>query len=86
MLGISPERDQQFSRQRHDADAAHGLTDSVRAQGVIQPVLVRRRHAGGFELIAGERRWRAARDAGLATVPALVRDVTPEMRPIVSRA
>jgi ParB family transcriptional regulator, chromosome partitioning protein len=61
-------------RQRHDAESAHGLADSVRAQGVIQPVLVRRRHAGGFELIAGERRWRAAREAGLATVPALVRD------------
>jgi ParB family chromosome partitioning protein len=61
-------------RQRHDAEAAHGLADSVRTQGVIQPVLVRRRHAGGFELIAGERRWRAAREAGLATVPALVRD------------
>jgi ParB family chromosome partitioning protein len=61
-------------RQRHDAEAAHGLADSVRTQGVIQPVLVRRRHAGGFELIAGERRWRAAREAGLAMVPALVRD------------
>jgi ParB family transcriptional regulator, chromosome partitioning protein len=61
-------------RQRHDGEAAHGLADSVRAQGVIQPVLVRRRDAGGFELIAGERRWRAAREAGLATVPALVRD------------
>lgn len=61
-------------RKRHDADAAHGLTDSVRAQGVIQPVVVRRRHAGGFELIAGERRWRAAREAGLPTIPALVRE------------
>src|SRR3954464_16042752 len=61
-------------RQRHDGEAAHGLADSVRVQGVIQPVLVRRRHAGGFELIAGERRWRAAREGGLATVPALVRD------------
>ena len=61
-------------RKRHDAEAAHGLADSVRVQGVIQPVLVRRRPAGGFELIAGERRWRAAREAGLPTVPALVRD------------
>jgi ParB family chromosome partitioning protein len=61
-------------RKRHDAEAAHGLADSVRVQGVIQPVLVRRRTAGGFELIAGERRWRAAREAGLPTVPALVRD------------
>jgi ParB family chromosome partitioning protein len=61
-------------RRRHDAEASHGLADSVRTQGVIQPVVVRRRAAGGWELIAGERRWRAAREAGLATVPALVRD------------
>jgi ParB family chromosome partitioning protein len=61
-------------RRRHDAEAAHGLADSVRAQGVIQPVVVRRRPAGGFELIAGERRWRAARAAGLPTVPAIVRE------------
>jgi ParB family chromosome partitioning protein len=40
----------------------------------VQPVVVRPREAGGFELIAGERRWRAAREAGLATVPALVRE------------
>jgi ParB family chromosome partitioning protein len=64
----------QQPRKRHDSEAAHGLADSVRAQGVIQPVVVRRRPTGGFELIAGERRWRAARQAGLPTVPALVRD------------
>ena len=61
-------------RKRHDSEAAAGLADSVRSQGVIQPVVVRRRAAGGFELIAGERRWRAARQAGLPTVPAIVRD------------
>ena len=61
-------------RKRHDAEAAHGLADSVRVQGVIQPVVVRPRLAGGFELIAGERRWRAAHEAGLPTVPAIVRD------------
>jgi ParB family transcriptional regulator, chromosome partitioning protein len=61
-------------RKRFDAEAGSGLADSVRAQGVVQPVLVRSRPAGGYELIAGERRWRAARDAGLATVPAVVRD------------
>jgi ParB family chromosome partitioning protein len=61
-------------RKRHDSEAAHGLADSVRVQGVIQPVVVRRRPAGGFELIAGERRWRAAREAGLPTVPAIVRE------------
>jgi ParB family transcriptional regulator, chromosome partitioning protein len=61
-------------RKRFDADAGAGLVDSVRAQGVVQPVLVRSRAAGGYELVAGERRWRAARDAGLTTVPAVVRD------------
>ena len=61
-------------RKRHDAEAASGLADSVRAQGVIQPVVVRRRVEGGWELIAGERRWRAAREAGLATLPAVVRE------------
>jgi ParB family chromosome partitioning protein len=61
-------------RKRFDADAGNGLAESVRAQGVVQPVLVRSRAAGGYELIAGERRWRAARDAGLNTVPAVVRD------------
>jgi ParB family transcriptional regulator, chromosome partitioning protein len=61
-------------RKRHDSEAAQGLADSVRAQGVIQPVVVRGRAAGGWELIAGERRWRAAREAGLPTVPAVVRD------------
>jgi ParB family transcriptional regulator, chromosome partitioning protein len=61
-------------RKRFDADAGSGLAESVRAQGVVQPVLVRSRASGGYELIAGERRWRAAREAGLKTVPAVVRD------------
>jgi ParB family transcriptional regulator, chromosome partitioning protein len=61
-------------RKRHDVEAAIGLADSVRSQGVIQPVVVRPRAAGGWELIAGERRWRAARKAGLPTVPALIRE------------
>jgi len=61
-------------RKRFDSDAQNGLAESVRAQGVVQPVLVRSRLAGGWELIAGERRWRAARDAGMKTVPAVIRD------------
>jgi ParB family chromosome partitioning protein len=62
-------------RKRFDSDAGSGLAESVRAQGVVQPVLVRSRPSGGYELIAGERRWRAARAAGLPSVPAVVRDV-----------
>jgi ParB family chromosome partitioning protein len=46
----------------------------VRSQGLVQPVVVRSRAAGGYELIAGERRWRAAREAGLEVIPALVRE------------
>jgi ParB family chromosome partitioning protein len=61
-------------RRRFGGEATSGLAESIRAQGVVQPVLVRQRAAGGYELIAGERRWRAAREAGVPTVPALVRD------------
>jgi ParB family chromosome partitioning protein len=61
-------------RKRFDGEAGSGLAESVKRQGVIQPLLVRPRAAGGFELIAGERRWRAAREAGRPTVPAVVRE------------
>jgi ParB family transcriptional regulator, chromosome partitioning protein len=61
-------------RRHIDADGINGLAESVRAQGVMQPVVVRPAEGGGYELIAGERRWRAARAAGLATIPALVRE------------
>jgi ParB family chromosome partitioning protein len=60
-------------RKRFDGEAGSGLADSVRRQGVIQPLIVRPRDAGGYEIVAGERRWRAAREAGLATIPAVVR-------------
>ena len=62
-------------RRRFEPEAAAGLAASVRLQGVLQPIVVRRRTEGGFELIAGERRWRAAQAAGIPTLPALVRDV-----------
>jgi ParB family transcriptional regulator, chromosome partitioning protein len=61
-------------RRRFEQEATNELADSVRAQGLIQPVVVRPRDDGGYELVAGERRWRAAIEAGLSTVPALVRD------------
>jgi ParB family chromosome partitioning protein len=61
-------------RKTFDHEATSALADSIRSQGLVQPVVVRPRPAGGFELIAGERRWRAAREAGVPTVPALVRD------------
>ena len=61
-------------RRQFHAEAVTGLAESIRAQGLIQPVVVRPREAGGYELIAGERRWRAAREAGIETVPAVVRE------------
>jgi len=60
-------------RQRFDEATLAGLAESVRRRGVLQPVLVRPLPGGTYELVAGERRWRAAQLAGLETVPALVR-------------
>jgi ParB family chromosome partitioning protein len=61
-------------RRRFEPDAANGLAASVRTAGLLQPIVVRPRTEGGWELIAGERRWRAAKDAGLESVSALVRE------------
>ncbi len=61
-------------RRRFEPEATTGLASSLKQQGVLQPIVVRPRNEGGYELIAGERRWRAAREAGLQTLPALVRD------------
>src|SRR5207248_10964849 len=54
-------------RKRFDSDAANGLAESVRAQGVVQPILLRSRVAGGYGLVAGERRWRGAPGGGRKT-------------------
>ena len=58
-----------------DDAALNELASSIKAQGIIQPILVRPVPGGKFEIIAGERRWRAAKLAGLASVPVLVREV-----------
>ncbi len=58
-----------------DPDALQELAESIKAQGLVQPVVVRRLDAGTYELIAGERRWRASQIAGLHTIPAIVRDI-----------
>lgn len=60
-------------RQHFDEEALSSLTASIRELGVLQPVLVRPGNDGTYELIAGERRWRAAKRAGLATIPVIVR-------------
>jgi ParB family transcriptional regulator, chromosome partitioning protein len=68
---IAPNPDQ--PRRRFDEDALEALAGSLSERGVLQPVLVRPRPGGTYELVAGERRWRAARIAGLTEIPALVR-------------
>ena len=62
-------------RTRMDEAALIELADSIKAQGIMQPILVRPVGSGRYEIIAGERRWRAARIAGLGAVPVLVRVV-----------
>ncbi len=64
-------------RTRFDDARLDELAASIKTQGIIQPLIVRTRVDGGYELIAGERRWRAAQRAGLHEVPAVVRDVAP---------
>jgi ParB family chromosome partitioning protein len=64
-------------RQLFDGERLKELADSIRAQGVIQPLVVRQRPGSGYLLIAGERRWRAAQLAGLKSVPVVVKDVAP---------
>jgi ParB family chromosome partitioning protein len=72
LASISPNRFQ--PRGHFDEEALSQLADSIREVGVLQPVLVRPSGENEYELIAGERRWRAARRVGLQTIPALVRE------------
>ena len=63
-------------RKNFSPDALQELVDSIRQHGIIQPLIVRRLNGGTHELIAGERRWRAAQEVGLAEVPVIVRTAT----------
>lgn len=67
------EPNQEQPRKNFDEDAMQELADSIRQFGIIQPLLLKKRE-NGYEIVAGERRWRAARLAGLKEVPAIVRD------------
>ena len=58
-----------------EEESLHELSASIREHGVLQPILVRPLDEGGYQLIAGERRWRASKEAGLATIPALVEEI-----------
>jgi ParB family chromosome partitioning protein len=61
-----------------DDVALQTLADSIKAQGIMQPILVREVSPDRFEIIAGERRWRASQIAGIETVPVLIRDIADE--------
>ncbi len=72
------ERGKYQPRTRMDKQALADLADSIRAQGVVQPIVARELKTGNYEIIAGERRWRAAQMADLETIPAIVRRVPDE--------
>ena len=71
---IEPNRDQ--PRKEFDSEALSELADSISQHGVLQPLLLRPLLTGGYRIVAGERRWRAARMAGLTEVPAVVREMS----------
>lgn len=71
---IEPNRAQ--PRKNFDESAISALADSIRDHGILQPILVRPLAFGGYQIVAGERRWRAARMLGLDEVPVIIRDLT----------
>lgn len=71
---IEPNRDQ--PRKEFDSEALSELADSISQHGVLQPLLLRPMITGGYRIVAGERRWRAARMAGLTEVPAVIREMS----------
>ena len=69
----------QFQPRRHfDEAALDDLAASIKSQGLMQPIVLRARATGGYEIVAGERRWRAAQRAELSAVPAIVREIDDE--------
>ncbi len=72
------QRGQYQPRRDMDPTSLEELAESIRKQGVVQPIVVRAISEGRYEIIAGERRWRAAQLARLAEIPAIIRDVTDE--------
>jgi ParB family transcriptional regulator, chromosome partitioning protein len=79
MLNISQMQPGKFQPRSYMDDAAlQTLADSIKSQGIMQPILVREIAADRFEIIAGERRWRASQIAGLDEVPVLVREIADE--------
>ncbi len=71
---LEPNRSQ--PRKNFDESAISALADSIREHGILQPILVRPLAFGGYQIVAGERRWRAARMLGLDEVPVIIRDLS----------
>jgi ParB family chromosome partitioning protein len=71
-------------RVHFEPGALQELAESIKAQGVVQPIVVRPRAAGGYELIAGERRWRATQLAGLSEIPAVIKELDDQAAAAVS--
>ena len=69
---IEPNRSQ--PRREFDENALHDLANSIAAHGLIQPIIVRPSQNGYYQIVAGERRWRASKMAGLSEIPVIVRE------------
>ena len=82
LLDIEPNKEQ--ARKYFDEAALSELADSIAQHGVLQPLLVRPILGGGYQLIAGERRWRASRIAGLTQVPVIIKDLTDDEAAVIS--
>jgi len=81
-MEIEPNKEQ--ARKQFDNDALSELADSIAQHGVLQPLLVRPMIGGGYQLVAGERRWRASRIAGLTQVPVVIKELSDTEAAVIS--
>lgn len=82
ILDIEPNKEQ--ARKQFNEAALSELADSIAQHGVLQPLLVRPIFGGGYQLIAGERRWRASRIAGLTQVPVIIKELSDDEAAVIS--
>ncbi len=82
LMEIEPNKDQ--ARKHFDDESLSELADSIAQHGVLQPLLVRPIIGGGYQLVAGERRWRASRIAGLTQVPAIIKELSDTDAAVIS--
>ena len=82
LMDIEPNKDQ--ARKQFDETALSELADSIAQHGVLQPLLVRPLIGGGYQLVAGERRWRASRIAGLTQVPVVIKELSDTEAAVIS--